>query len=156
MGYTAECYNINIVNKAKELRRLNRLKRAPEGHQSRNIAKRYKLHQGALEIIEQAGKLHAQQSRAIQIAVEIMWRFPGEVKVPASILETPLTAKTYKLPQRTVGVIQALAREYSCTFGHVLALCAAVLEPDVKAAERWGDIPPRKAALTLYNQQRGG
>ncbi len=128
------------MTKRKERARLDNLAHK----ETVNVAKRYRLRTGALEVIEQAGKLHAQQSRAIQIATEIMWRFTGEVKVPESISETPLTAKTYKLPHRTVGIIEALAKEYSCTLGEVLSLCAAVLLPDVKLAERFGDVPPKR------------
>ncbi|MGA2425047.1 MAG: hypothetical protein ABSG07_13675 [Terriglobales bacterium] len=54
-----------------ETRRLNKLKDT-----SRNLAKRYKLSEAALTIIEKAGKIHGQQSRAIQIAVEIIYRTP--------------------------------------------------------------------------------
>jgi len=49
-----------------ETRRLNKLKDT-----SRNLAKRYKLPEAALRIIEKAGKIHGQQS-AIQIAVEVI------------------------------------------------------------------------------------
>ena len=62
-------------------------------------------------------------------------------RVPESILNTPLPAKSYKLLPRTIAIIDALAREYNCTLGHVLSLCAAVLSPDMKAAEKWGEIP---------------
>jgi hypothetical protein len=34
--------------------------------------KRYKLPARAIKLIEQAGKIHGQQSRAIQIAVEVI------------------------------------------------------------------------------------
>lgn len=50
-----------------------RLKRLRGGHTT-TVAKRYKLPERAIEIIEQAGKIHGQQSRAIQIAVEIIYR----------------------------------------------------------------------------------
>jgi hypothetical protein len=45
-----------------ETSRLNKLKDT-----SHNVAKRYKLPEAALEVIEKAGKIHGQQSRAIQV-----------------------------------------------------------------------------------------
>jgi hypothetical protein len=53
--------------KEKENKRLIKLR---GGHTS-TVAKRYKLPERAVEIIEQAAKIHGQQSRAIQIAVEV-------------------------------------------------------------------------------------
>jgi hypothetical protein len=55
-----------------ETRRLNKLTGA-----SKNIAKRYKLTTAAAEIIDQAGEVHGQKSRAVQIAVELLWRTVG-------------------------------------------------------------------------------
>lgn len=109
-----------------ETRRLNRLKDT-----SRNLAKRYKLPEAALKIIEKAGKVHGQQSRAIQVAVELIWYSPGYlVPTPDSILDSPKVSKTYKLTPRTVSNINALALEYG-TRGNVLAACAYVLsKPD--------------------------
>jgi hypothetical protein len=52
-----------------ETRRLNKLTGA-----STNIAKRYKLTTAATEIIDEAGQIHGQKSRAVQITVEILWR----------------------------------------------------------------------------------
>jgi hypothetical protein len=90
-----------------ETRRLNKLKDT-----SRNLAKRYKLPEAALKIIEKAGKIHGQQSRAIRVAVELLWDRTG-FAVPDSamsaILESPVTGKTYKLSPRTVSLIGALA-----------------------------------------------
>jgi|SRR5208282_536255 len=110
-----------------ETRRLNKLKDT-----SHNLAKRYRLSEAALKIIEKAGKIHGQQSRAIQVAVELIWNMPGW-GVPdesmSDILNSPVTAKTYKLPRRTVSLIEALAHEYS-TQGNVLAAVAYVLTPD--------------------------
>jgi len=111
-----------------ETRRLNKLKDT-----SHNLAKRYRLPQAALKIIEQAGKIHGQQSRAIQVAVELLWDKVGWA-VPDSamspILDSPLTAKTYKLPPRTVSLIEALSHEYE-TQGKVLAAVAYMLsKPD--------------------------
>src|ERR1700692_4409344 len=101
-----------------EIRGLNKLK-----DRSRNLAKRYKLPEAALSIIERAGKIHGQQSRAIQVAVELLWEQVGWA-VPDSamspILDAPFTGKTYKLPPRTVSLIEALSHEYG-TQGKVLA-----------------------------------
>jgi hypothetical protein len=92
-----------------ETRRLNKLTGA-----SKNIAKRYKLTSAAAEMIDRAGQIHGQKSRAVQIAVEILWRTQRQLaKIPTDILQSPLTARTYKLPQRTVALIEALGREGS-------------------------------------------
>jgi len=111
-----------------ETRRLNKLKDT-----SHNLAKRYRLPQAALKIIEQAGKIHGQQSRAIQVAVELLWEKVGWAvpdSVMSPILDSPLTAKTYKLPPRTVSLIEALSHEYE-TQGKVLAAVAYMLSrPD--------------------------
>jgi hypothetical protein len=111
-----------------ETRRLNKLKDT-----SRNLAKRYKLPETALKAIEKAGKIHGQQSRAIQVAVELLWAKVGWV-VPDSamsaILDSPLIGKTYKLPPRTVSLIETLSHEYG-TQGKVLAAIAYMLsKPD--------------------------
>ncbi|MGA9445226.1 MAG: hypothetical protein WBV26_02200 [Candidatus Sulfotelmatobacter sp.] len=113
--------------------------------ESRNLAKRYKLTAGAIKIIKQAAKIHGQQSRAIQIAVEVIWRTPEKnYSAPAAILETPLTGKTYILPPRTVRLIEVLASKFG-TRGNVLAACAYLLLDDMKQAEEWGEItPPRQ------------
>jgi hypothetical protein len=111
-----------------ETRRLNKLKDT-----SRNLAKRYKLPEVAVKIIEKNGKVHGQQSRAIQVAVELLWEKVGW-RVPdramSAILDSPLTGKTYKLPPRTVSFIESLAHEYG-TQGRVLAAVAYMLsKPD--------------------------
>jgi len=123
-----------------ETRRLNKLTGA-----SKNIAKRYKLTTAAAEIIDQAGEVHGQRSRAVQIAVEILWRTQRQLgKIPTDILHSPLTARTYKLPQRTVALIEALGREGSRTLGEVLAACAGLLVSDVEdAKQRAGASPYR-------------
>jgi hypothetical protein len=116
-----------------ETRRLNKLKDT-----SRNLAKRYKLPEAALKIIESAGKIHGQQSRAIQIAVEVIWRTPEKnYDAPAAILETPFTGKSYKLPPRTVKLIEILASKFG-TRGNVLAACAYLLLEDVKSQRSAG------------------
>jgi hypothetical protein len=111
-----------------EIRRLNKLTGA-----SKNIAKRYKLTTAAAEVIDQAGEVHGQKSRAVQIAIEILWRTQRQLdKVPSDILRSPVTARTYKLPQRTVGLIEALGHENGRTRGQVLAACAGLLAQDLK------------------------
>src|SRR6266700_206958 len=109
-----------------ETSRLNKLKDT-----SHNLAKRYKLPEAALKIIEKAGKIHGQQSRAIQVAIELIWNSPGKlVNVPDAILKSPQVGKTYKLTPRTVSLIEALSQEYE-TQGNVLAACAVMLSrPD--------------------------
>jgi hypothetical protein len=120
-----------------ETRRLNKLKDT-----SRNLAKRYKLPEVAVKIIEKNGKVHGQQSRAIQVAVELLWEKVGW-RVPdramSAILDSPLTGKTYKLPPRTVSFIESLAHEYG-TQGRVLAAVAYMLS---KPDPREGHAPTR-------------
>ncbi len=132
------------LRKKQEKKRLANLKRTPDEHESVNTAKRYKLPERAVEIIKQAAKIHGQQSRAIQIAVEVIWRTPEKsYSASAAILETPLIGKTYILPPRTVRLIEVLASKFG-TRGNVLAACAYLLSEDVKQAEKWGDVtPPR-------------
>ncbi len=129
-----------------ETRRLNKLK-----DDSRNIAKRYKLPEAALKIIERAGKIHGQQSRAIQVAVELLWDKVGFM-VPDSalsvILDSPVIGKTYKLPPRTVSLIESLANEYG-TKGKVLAAIAYMLsQPSLQAGLARAPLnPPGKIIL---------
>ena len=133
------------MSKTSEARRLDKLKRNSEGHESHNIAKRYKLPEAALSIIEKGGAIHGQQSRAIQIAVEFLWSTPGygvSDDAMSSIFSTPLIGKTYKLPPRTVLLIEDLAREYG-TQGNVLAAVAYMLTPDPKDSR-----PDLRARLT--------
>ena len=71
-----------------ETRRLNKLK---DG--SRNIAKTYELPLAALKIIEKAGRVHGQQSRAIQVAVELLWHnlaVLGSDATMQNILDSPV------------------------------------------------------------------
>jgi len=125
----------------KENERLRKLK---GGHTS-TLAKRYKLPERAMEIIKQAGKIHGQQSRAIQIAVEIIYRTPEkDYTAPATITGTPLTGKTYGLPARTIKLIAVLALRFG-TRGNVLAACKYLLAEDLKTAEKWGE--PRSVKL---------
>jgi hypothetical protein len=114
-----------------EIRRFNKLIGA-----SRSIAKRYKLTTAAAEIIDQAGQIHGQKSRAVQIAVEILWRTTGLGKIPSVILQSPITARTYKRPHRTVSLIEALARKGSRRRGEVPAACAGLLASDVEDAKK--------------------
>ena len=114
-----------------ETRRLNKLKDT-----SHNLAKRYKLPEAALKIIGKAGRVHGQQSRAIQVAVELLWDKVGYC-VPDSamqhILDSPVIGKTYKLTPRTVTLIEALSKDYG-TQGNVLAAVAYTLSrPDPRA-----------------------
>jgi len=121
---------MNTVKKAKEARRLDALKRDSESHQSRNIAKRYKLPEAAVTIIEKAGAVYGQQSRAIQVALELLWTSPGwgvSDESMTRILNSPLIGKTYKLPPQAVGHIENLHHEYG-TRGNVLAAVAYILE----------------------------
>jgi hypothetical protein len=67
-----------------EPRRLNKLK-----DESRNIAKRYKLPEAAVNIFEKAEPIHGQRSRAIQVAVELLWDKTG-FAVPDSVMSAIL------------------------------------------------------------------
>jgi hypothetical protein len=129
-----------------ETRRLNKLKDT-----SHNLAKRYKLPEAALKIIERAGKIHGQQSRAIQVAVELLWAKVGwavEDSAMSAILDSPLTGKTYKLPPRTVSLIEALSHEYG-TQGKVLAAVAYMLsQPSLQAGLTRAPLnPPGRVVL---------
>lgn len=120
------------MTQTREARRLSKLKRHAESHESRNIAKRYKLPDAAVNIIEKAGPVYGQQSRAIQVAVELLWNMPGwgvSDESMSNILNSPVTGKTYKLPPRTIGLINGLAHEYG-TKGNVLAAIAYMLTPN--------------------------
>ncbi len=129
------------VSKTKEARRLDKLK-----DENRNLAKRYKLPEAALKIIERAGKIHGQQSRAIQVAVELLWNKVGWAvsdNAMSAILDSPVTGKTYKLPPRTVSLIEALSHEYG-TQGKVLAAVAYMLsKPDPRAGLTRAPGPPK-------------
>jgi hypothetical protein len=132
------------LRKNLEKKRLAHLKRTPDEHESVNTAKRYKLPEAAVEIIKRAAKIHGQQSRAVQIAVEVIWRMPEKnYSAPSAILETPLIGKTYILPPRTVRLIEVLASKFG-TRGNVLAACAYLLRKDVKSQRSGGETPPRK------------
>src|ERR1700730_14160627 len=119
------------ITMKSETRRLDNLIGA-----SRSVAKRYKLTTAAAEIIDQAGQIHGQKYRAVQIAVEILGRTTGVGRIPSAILQSPITARTYKIPDRTVSLIEALARKDSRTRGEVLAACAGLLASDVEDAQK--------------------
>jgi len=123
-----------------EIHRLNKLRAA-----SRNLAKRYKLPEAAVKIIAKYAKVHGQQSRAIQVAIELIWNAPTYmVEIPESIFKSPRVGKTYKLTPRTVDLIEKLANEYG-TKGNVLAACAVMLSrPDPREALSWADSIGRK------------
>lgn len=116
---------MRTVGRTKETRRLDKLK-----DESRNIAKTYKLTLAALKIIEKAGRVHGQQSRAIQVAVELLWWEGVGTKVSGpgieSIFDSPLVGKTYKLTPRTIALIEVLSKDYG-TQGNVLAAVAYTL-----------------------------
>jgi hypothetical protein len=105
---------------------------SPVVRQRSSTAKRYKLTTAAAEIIDKAGQIHGQKSRAVQIAVELLWRTTGLGKISSAILQSPITARTYKIPDRTVSLIEALTRKGFRTRGEVLAACAGLLAQDLK------------------------
>jgi hypothetical protein len=51
---------------------------------------------------------------------------PATYTTPEAILSSPLIGYTYKLPPRTVGLIEELIKDYG-TRGNVLAAVAAIL-----------------------------
>lgn len=116
------------LRKKQEKKRLANLKRTPDEHESVNTAKRYKLPEAAVEEIAKAGVVHGQQSRAIQLGAELLYLvgFGVSDEDMKHILDSPLTGKTYKLPERTIRIIQELAPEY-VTRGKVLAAIAYLL-----------------------------
>jgi hypothetical protein len=127
------------MTETKERKQLDDLKRSPAKHRRRSDAKTFKLPLAALKIIEKAGEVHGQQSRAIQVAVELLWHSVG-AGIPdadmSAMKESALTIKTYRLPPRTVDLIQSLSHEYG-TQGNVLAACAYMLsKPDPRGRLR--------------------
>lgn len=114
----------------------DRIRKLKPGSFARGEAKRYKLPSEAVRAIRKASKLYGTQGRAIQVAVEILWRTPGReaLLIPRSVLESPIVGMTYKLPPRTVDLVESLAREYGETRGHVLAACVPILQ-DTRSTE---------------------
>ena len=110
-----------------------RLRKLRSGHTS-TVAKRYKLPERAIEIIEQAGKIHGQQSRAIQIAVESFTGRQRKTTQRPPQSQTRFVGKTYGLPPRTVRLIESLTSKFG-TAGNVLAACAGLLAEDLKAGK---------------------
>lgn len=130
------------VSKTTEIRRLEQLAHA----ETANLAKSYKLPERAADIFDRTAKVYGQKSRAIQVGVEILWRRPlmrkdgsfGLNVLPGAI-ETPLVARSYKLPPRTVELIETLSEMTGMTQGGVLCAVAAVLdepEPSHRAKKR--------------------
>jgi hypothetical protein len=73
----------------------------------------------------------------VQIAVEILWRTQRRLgKISSDILGSSPTARTYKLPSRTITLIEKLALENGHTRGGVLAACAGLLASDVEEAKK--------------------
>jgi hypothetical protein len=117
------------LRKTSEKKRLAALKADAEDHPSINTAKRYKLPEAAVELIAKAGAVHGQKSRAIQIGAELLWRSVEEYVPDADmkrILDTPVVGMTYKLPERTIHLIEVLVRDYG-TRGKVLAAIAYIM-----------------------------
>lgn len=121
------------LRQKQQKKRLAEMKRTPEDHESVNTAKRYKLPEAAVEIIAKAGVVHGQQSRAIQVAVELLWwaqnleEFQTTDKDILRVLRSsPLTGKTYRLPERTVTLIGLMAPVMG-TRGNVMCAVAIVL-----------------------------
>jgi hypothetical protein len=131
-----------------ERKRLAALKAEAGNHPSVNTAKRYKLPKAAVEITAKAGAVHGQQSRAIQVAVELIWYagFGVQESEMQHVLDSPLTGKTYKLPERTVALVTALT-PYG-TLGNVMAAVAEVLsridKPDTTPPKPFGKGPMTK------------
>jgi hypothetical protein len=130
----------------QEKKRLAALKQEAKDHPSVNTAKRYKLPKAAVEIIAKAGNIHGQQSRAIQVATELLWHAIGygvtdqDMK---TVLDSPRVGKTYKLPERTIGLIHGLSLEYG-TLGKAMAAVAVVLsKPDPRKALTKMPAPPK-------------
>jgi hypothetical protein len=121
------------LRQKQEKKRLAEMKRTPDDHESVNTAKRYKLPEAAIEIIAKAGAVHGQQSRAIQVAVELLWwAGPEEFQTTDEdilriVRSSPLTGKTYKLPERTVTLIDEMAPVMG-TRGNVMCAVAIVLK----------------------------
>jgi hypothetical protein len=85
-------------------------------------------------------------SRAIQVATELLWHAIGygvtdqDMK---TVLDSPRVGKTYKLPERTIGLIHGLSLEYG-TLGKAMAAVAVVLsKPDPRKALTKMPAPPK-------------
>jgi hypothetical protein len=96
---------------------------------ARNEAKRYRLPAGAVDRIrDAASKWYGTQSRAIQVAAELLFRHPGDFRYPGELRKPATAAMTYKLDPRTIAILHHLAKtpEYG-THGRVLNACSCVL-----------------------------
>jgi hypothetical protein len=129
----------------QQKKRLAALKADKARHPTESVARRYKLPEKAIELFVKAGAVHGNQSRAIQVGVELLWHSIGygvtdeDIK---SITDSPLTGKTYMLPVRTVGLIDGLGKEYG-TLGRVMAAVAYLLsKPDPRKALTRMPLPP--------------
>jgi len=121
------------------------LKADAEEHPSVNTAKRYKLSEAAVEIIAKAGAVHGQQSRAIQVAAELAyWNAPlgDDSQWQHIVLDSKLTGKTYKLPERTIALIEGMEPSFG-TLGNVMAYLAFVLT-QIEEPKLFGKSPMRK------------
>ena len=110
------------MTKTTETRRLDRLAHSETANQPR----RYKLPEAAADLIDKAGKTHGQKSRAIQIAVEILWQGYRRA-VPLVDSDSPIVGRSYKLPPRTLSCIERLAKDNALTQGQLLSAVANVL-----------------------------
>jgi hypothetical protein len=124
----------------KQKKRLAALKSEAEEHPTVNIAKRYKLTEKAVDLIAAAGETHGQQSRALQVAAELAyWNAPlGDDSLWQHVLDSKLTGKTYRLPERTVTLIAGMVPSFG-TLGNVMAYLAFVLTQ----IEKPPDLTPR-------------
>jgi hypothetical protein len=91
-------------------------------------AKRYRLPEEAVRLIRESSKLYGSQGRAIQVAVEMLFRYPSPIPLPGPLDDPPTSAMTYKLTPRTIAIVDYLAKKQYRTRGRVLAACAVVLE----------------------------
>jgi hypothetical protein len=125
------------MKKTTERKRLDSLKDT-----SRNVAKTYKFPVAALKLIEKAGRIHTQKSRAIQVAAELLWYNAVEYisdEEMQPFRDTPLVLKTYKLPERTVKLIDAMAPSFG-TLGNVMIAIAITLKRTENVDTRPPDI----------------
>lgn len=89
---------------------------------------RYRLSTEAVRLIRDASKWYGTQGRAIQVAAEILFRFPDtHLRYPGALDRPADSAMTYRLDPRTISIVEHLAHTRYKTRGRVLAACSVLL-----------------------------
>ena len=92
------------------------------------VAKRYlSIPASAVKEIRKASRAYGSQSRAIQVATEILIRMKKRPLLPPES-NSIVTSMTYKLIPRTIELIDELAGSVYTDKGQVFAACAEALK----------------------------